>query len=227
MCVCVSMAGPGRFVVCGRMLTWNWPTKKWPCVFIPPAANVSLVSSDPFVSLAGLVREETKKGQSAFHLLSSVHLYIIFSPVSLFAFCQGAVFFFSVVPPGYSFRADTHLSIIYTRRTLRWRCCPLVFLYTRPYITQPGEHAWPRVISKSMHQLFFFFFCFLFIYQNFMFSLTWKISNGSHSFSFLLLSVATLSPSRKAAGGPFFFPSYWFSCSYKPCESWREKRRRI
>jgi hypothetical protein len=61
-----------------------------------------------------------------------------------------------------------------------------------------------------------------------MFSLTWKISNGSHSFCFsFLLSVATLSPSRKAAGGPFFFLPTDSPAVINHARVGEKKRRRI
>jgi hypothetical protein len=99
LCVSVSMAGPGRFVVCGRMLTWNWPTKKWPCVFIPPAANVSLVSSDPFVSSRWACERRNKKrpiGFSSFVVCPPLYYFLCSLPFARELF-SSFLFFLRVI----------------------------------------------------------------------------------------------------------------------------------
>lgn len=103
---------------------------------------------------------------------------------------------------------DTHLSIIYASRTVAARA--LVFC---SYIT----HGRMRVARHSQNFLFFssfgliLFNLFVFInsdFYDFFFSFyKSKKKERSHRF-FFISSVATLSPSRKAAGGPS--PFCWF-----------------
>lgn len=146
-------SSPGRFVLCGRMLTCSDQPKN------------GRASSYPPLELSLAWRPARPFCLSDWEKIKRANRLFIFCRLStLYYFPSFARELYSIVlPPGYSFRADTHLSIIYTRRTTTVAVARSCF-FTRPYITQPGN-AWFAVSFRNLCiNYFLFLFCFSYLF---------------------------------------------------------------